>query len=247
MLVALASLVAVPLLLWGSPRFHLPFSPLLAVLAGGALAAGVDRVRRAPVGTGAARRRAAAGEGGDDQRDGGEQPEPVQPLEAGRPAGVRERTFALDDPHDDEPITASSPMVTNPASRGRPRCTIRTAAATAARSAQPTPISSAAATTQTAAAIQRVRVGERTFAVGEAGGGHDGGRRPAPVERGEGEAAEDADRRDDQSDRCGPWAVHCITTSTGSSLGGIRQPLNPPSTSCGGPRSTPSAVADQHR
>ena len=50
-LVALASLVAVPLLLWGSPRFHLPFSPLLAVLAGGALAAGIDRVRRRPVGT----------------------------------------------------------------------------------------------------------------------------------------------------------------------------------------------------
>ena len=50
-LVAMASLVAVPLLLWGSPRFHLPVSPLLAVLAGGALAAGVDRVRGRPVGT----------------------------------------------------------------------------------------------------------------------------------------------------------------------------------------------------
>ena len=44
-LVSLAALVAVPLLLWGNPRFHLPFSPLLAVLAGGAAAAAVDRRR----------------------------------------------------------------------------------------------------------------------------------------------------------------------------------------------------------
>jgi len=43
-LIALASLVGVPLLLWGSPRFHLPFSPLLAVMAGGALALGLERL-----------------------------------------------------------------------------------------------------------------------------------------------------------------------------------------------------------
>ncbi|MGI9052114.1 MAG: ArnT family glycosyltransferase [Ilumatobacteraceae bacterium] len=41
-LVAFASLVTVPMLLWGSPRFHLPFSPLLAVFAAGAVGGGVD-------------------------------------------------------------------------------------------------------------------------------------------------------------------------------------------------------------
>jgi hypothetical protein len=45
-LVALASLVAVPLLLWGSPRFHLPFAPLLAVLAGGAVAVAIERLHQ---------------------------------------------------------------------------------------------------------------------------------------------------------------------------------------------------------
>lgn len=42
-LVSLASLIAIPLLLWGNPRFHLPFSPLLAILAGGAIGALLDR------------------------------------------------------------------------------------------------------------------------------------------------------------------------------------------------------------
>jgi len=45
-LVSLASLLAVPLLLWGAPRFHLPFSPLLAVMAGGVIGVAVDRWRR---------------------------------------------------------------------------------------------------------------------------------------------------------------------------------------------------------
>jgi 4-amino-4-deoxy-L-arabinose transferase-like glycosyltransferase len=44
-LLSMASLVAVPLLLWGNPRFHLPVSPFLAILAGGALAAGLGVVR----------------------------------------------------------------------------------------------------------------------------------------------------------------------------------------------------------
>jgi 4-amino-4-deoxy-L-arabinose transferase-like glycosyltransferase len=44
-LVSLASLVVIPLLLWGNPRFHLPFSPLLAILAGGAVGALIDRRR----------------------------------------------------------------------------------------------------------------------------------------------------------------------------------------------------------
>lgn len=40
-LVSMASLVAVPLLLWGNPRFHLPVSPFLALLAGVGVAAAV--------------------------------------------------------------------------------------------------------------------------------------------------------------------------------------------------------------
>ena len=43
----------------------------------------------------------------------------------------------------------------------------------------------------------------------------------------------------------GRWAVHRTSTATGSADGGIHQPLNPPSTSCGGPRS-PSAVDADH-
>ena len=48
-LICVASLVAVPLLLWGNPRFHLPVSPFLAVFAGGALGAlvGLLGTRRA--------------------------------------------------------------------------------------------------------------------------------------------------------------------------------------------------------
>jgi 4-amino-4-deoxy-L-arabinose transferase-like glycosyltransferase len=51
-LLAMASLIVVPLLLWGNPRFHLPVSPFFAILAGGAAALGVDAIRR---------RRAASG------------------------------------------------------------------------------------------------------------------------------------------------------------------------------------------
>jgi dolichyl-phosphate-mannose-protein mannosyltransferase len=40
-LLSTASLVAVPLLLWGNPRFHLPVSPFLAILAGVGVAAAV--------------------------------------------------------------------------------------------------------------------------------------------------------------------------------------------------------------
>jgi asparagine N-glycosylation enzyme membrane subunit Stt3 len=44
--VALGSLVAVPLLLWGAPRFHVPVSPLLAILVGGVVAVGSEWLRR---------------------------------------------------------------------------------------------------------------------------------------------------------------------------------------------------------
>jgi len=43
----------------------------------------------------------------------------------------------------------------------------------------------------------------------------------------------------------GAWAVQCTDTATGPSDGGIHQPLNPPSTSCGGPR-PPAAVDADH-
>jgi hypothetical protein len=39
----------VPLLLWGNPRFHLPVSPFLGILAGGAVATGIQLLRRSPV------------------------------------------------------------------------------------------------------------------------------------------------------------------------------------------------------
>ncbi len=53
-LLSMGALIAVPLLLWGNPRFHLPFSPLLAILAGGAVATSVEVLQR---------RRSAAGAG----------------------------------------------------------------------------------------------------------------------------------------------------------------------------------------
>lgn len=65
-LVSMASLIIVPLLLWGNPRFHLPFAPLFAILAGGAISVALD----------------AIGPQRGEQGDGGEQPEAVQPLEA---------------------------------------------------------------------------------------------------------------------------------------------------------------------
>jgi 4-amino-4-deoxy-L-arabinose transferase-like glycosyltransferase len=43
-LLSMASLIAVPLLLWGNPRFHLPVSPFFAILAGVAVAAAVQFV-----------------------------------------------------------------------------------------------------------------------------------------------------------------------------------------------------------
>lgn len=48
-LLSMGALIAVPLLLWGNPRFHLPVSPFLAILAGGAVAAGIQLFRRSPV------------------------------------------------------------------------------------------------------------------------------------------------------------------------------------------------------
>jgi 4-amino-4-deoxy-L-arabinose transferase-like glycosyltransferase len=71
-LVSMASLIVVPLLLWGNPRFHLPFSPFLAILAGGALGTAVEALGR----------RRPRGEERDGERDGGEHPEAMQPLEA---------------------------------------------------------------------------------------------------------------------------------------------------------------------
>jgi hypothetical protein len=47
-LFSMGALTAVPLLLWGNPRFHLPVSPFLAILAGGAVAAGIRLLRRSP-------------------------------------------------------------------------------------------------------------------------------------------------------------------------------------------------------
>jgi hypothetical protein len=45
-LLSMAALIAVPLLLWGNPRFHLPFSPFLAILAGGAAATSIEALQR---------------------------------------------------------------------------------------------------------------------------------------------------------------------------------------------------------
>jgi 4-amino-4-deoxy-L-arabinose transferase-like glycosyltransferase len=53
-LLSMGALIAVPLLLWGNPRFHLPFSPFLAILAGGAVATSVEMLQQ---------RRSAAGAG----------------------------------------------------------------------------------------------------------------------------------------------------------------------------------------
>jgi Dolichyl-phosphate-mannose-protein mannosyltransferase len=60
-LLSMVSLIAVPLLLWGNPRFHLPFSPFLAILAGGAVATSVELLRRR--GSAAGLRRVVGGEG----------------------------------------------------------------------------------------------------------------------------------------------------------------------------------------
>ena len=43
-LLSMGALVVVALLLWGNPRFHLPVSPFLGILAGGAVATGVQVV-----------------------------------------------------------------------------------------------------------------------------------------------------------------------------------------------------------
>jgi len=48
-LLSMGALIAVPLLLWGNPRFHLPVSPFLGILAGGAVATGIQLLRRSPV------------------------------------------------------------------------------------------------------------------------------------------------------------------------------------------------------
>jgi 4-amino-4-deoxy-L-arabinose transferase-like glycosyltransferase len=45
-IVSMVSLIAVPLLLWGNPRFHLPFSPFLAIFAGAAINAALGVVVR---------------------------------------------------------------------------------------------------------------------------------------------------------------------------------------------------------
>ena len=141
-------------------------------------------------------------------------------------------------------MTTSDAIVTSPGQPGRPRCTISTPPAMAARSAQPTPTSSAAATTQTPAAIQRVRSGTGPSPLANRATGT-----AAAAELRRSRAARARHPRTPTAEMiraivCGPCAVHCITTATGSSLGAIRQPLKPPSTSCGGPRSTPLVVAD---
>ncbi|HEU4841024.1 MAG TPA: glycosyltransferase family 39 protein [Ilumatobacteraceae bacterium] len=69
-LVSLASLIVIPMLLWGNPRFHLPFSPFLAILAGGAIGTLLDALRR------------PGGEHRHDEAHSGEGAETVQPLEA---------------------------------------------------------------------------------------------------------------------------------------------------------------------
>jgi 4-amino-4-deoxy-L-arabinose transferase-like glycosyltransferase len=43
--VSMGSLIAVPLLLWGNPRFHLPFSPFLAIFAGAAIDSALSLVQ----------------------------------------------------------------------------------------------------------------------------------------------------------------------------------------------------------
>jgi hypothetical protein len=54
-LLSMGALIAVPLLLWGNPRFHLPFSPFLAILAGGAVATSIEMLRRRGSAAGAGR------------------------------------------------------------------------------------------------------------------------------------------------------------------------------------------------
>ena len=136
-------------------------------------------------------------------------------------------------------------MLTHPTARGRPRTTSRTAAARAATSPQPGPTKRIAATTQVAAAIQRRRVG-----IG----------RPIGANVGAAVTSAGADRRSRATRSrqartasavrisaivSGVWAVQCTDTATGPLDGGIHQPLNPPSTSCGGPRLPAAVDADQ--
>jgi Dolichyl-phosphate-mannose-protein mannosyltransferase len=61
-LLSMAGLAVIPLLLWGNPRFHLPVSPFLAILAGGAVAVGIELLRRRGSAAGAG---PAAGRNGD--------------------------------------------------------------------------------------------------------------------------------------------------------------------------------------
>ena len=65
------------------------------------------------------------------------------------------------------------------------------------------------------------------------------------VQDGEGDAAEHRQRGQDEGDRQRPLGGPSGLTATGSADGGIHQPLKPPSTSCGGPRS-PAAVDADH-
>ena len=129
------------------------------------------------------------------------------------------------------------------AGRGRRRAA---RAATAATSAQPGPTSSAAATTQTRRGDPAPPPRHRPARRREPGRRRAPGRARRRSSGDEHEARQHGEHGEDEGD--GERALRGPARSppsTGPSDGGIHQPLNPPSTSCGSPRS-PSAVDADH-
>jgi len=142
-------------------------------------------------------------------------------------------------------MTARTPIVTAPAARGRPSTTTSTAADTAATSAQPGATRRPAATTHAAAATRRRRRASAGSPTAKRGGtvtGAGSRRRSRSASTMHASTVNTVRARAIVSGRC---AVQRIATSTGPSLGGTHQPLNPPSTSCGAPRSPAAVDADQ--
>ena len=235
--------VAVPLLLWGSPRFHLPFSPLLAVLAGGRWLPASIGCAGDPSAPDAATAPGRSPAKADTSRvTAANSPRPCSHSKRdGQPASGNGRSLLHDadddETDDDQQADRDEPGQPRPAEvhdehgarRRRPGAPSRR------RRAAPAATHPDARRRSSACASATGR-----SPVGEAGGGHGGGRRPAPVERRRGRSSRGRPSAEmTRAMVCGALrrpAHHA--RRPGSSLGGIRQPLKPPSTSCGGPRST---------
>ena len=191
----------------------------------------------------------SADERRDEQRDGGEQPQAVQPLEADRPTGVGPRPLPLHDAHhhraddhedaDRHQADEARPAEVDRRARRRPR---RPPAPTRTRRA-----------TRRRRPTRRWRSSGcapgRAARRGQPGRGELGRRRAAAVEQASAMQASTA-----IATAPGRWSAAAARSThrdrTGPSLGGMRQPLKPPSTSCGGPRSRSSSwpiVADLRR